>query len=294
VSPELARDLIETQFPAFAPARLELLGAGWDNTAFRVNDDHVFRFPRRQLAVDLLARENRFLPVLAPRLPLAVPVPTFVGRPDQRFPWPFAGYRLLPGRTACVAALDDGQRLRAAEPIARFLAALHAFPRDEAERLGAGPDEFDRMDLTKRVRRVGVLLEKLNECGLIGDPAPWLSLMDAAAAISSDAGPVLLHGDFYVRHLLVDGDGRLSGVIDWGDLHLGHPAVDLAIVPGFLPPAAHDAFRRAYGDIDADTWQLARFRALDVGAVLVLFGHETGDDSLVREGLRALHQLTVA
>jgi hypothetical protein len=86
-----------------------------------------------------------------------------------------------------------------------------------------------------------------------------------------------------VRHLLVDGDGRISGVIDWGDVHLGHPGLDLSIVHGFLPPAAHDTFLRIYGPIDADTWRLARFRAFEYVMHLLRFGHETGDEDLVRE-----------
>src|SRR5207244_1479421 len=104
--------------------------------------------------VDLLERENRILPLLAPRLPLPIPVPLFVGRPEERFSWPFAGYRLLPGRTMCRAALDEVQRLRAAEPIARFLSALHTIPRDEATNMGAGHDTFDRLNLAKRMPRI--------------------------------------------------------------------------------------------------------------------------------------------
>lgn len=57
VDEQMARSLIEAQFPALAPVRLKLLGAGWDNTAYRVNGAQVFRFPRRQIAVDLLESE---------------------------------------------------------------------------------------------------------------------------------------------------------------------------------------------------------------------------------------------
>src|SRR5437867_5996430 len=137
VEAPLARALIEAQFPELAPARLQLLGEGWDNTAFLVNDCCVFRFPRRKIAVHLLEAEQRLLPQIAPRLPLPVPIPEFHGQPEDQYPWPFAGYRLLPGRTASAAALDEAQRLQAAEPIARFLAALHSLPAEEMERLGA-------------------------------------------------------------------------------------------------------------------------------------------------------------
>src|SRR5262245_55603459 len=132
VSEELAQSLIEEQFPHLVPVRVEILGAGWDNTAFRVNGAYVFRFPRRQFAVPFLEAETRLMPAIAPRLPLPVPVPTFVGRPTDAYPWPFAGYPMIPGRTACTAALDDHQRTAAAVPLAHFLAALHAIPAGEA------------------------------------------------------------------------------------------------------------------------------------------------------------------
>src|SRR6516164_1241820 len=95
VSADLARSLIEAQFPHLAPARVEALGVGWDNSAFRVNDAYVFRFPRRQIAVPLLGVEAGLLPALAPRLPLPVPAPTFLGRPTEAYPWPFAGHPMI-------------------------------------------------------------------------------------------------------------------------------------------------------------------------------------------------------
>ena len=62
VSASLARELIETQFPKLTPVGVEPLGVGWDNTAYRVNDKFVFRFPRRQIAVELIRTEARVLP----------------------------------------------------------------------------------------------------------------------------------------------------------------------------------------------------------------------------------------
>jgi aminoglycoside phosphotransferase (APT) family kinase protein len=63
------------------------------------------------------------------------------------YPWPFAGYAMLPGRTACRARLDDDTRASAAEPLADFLAALHAIPATEARALGAPGDNFGRADI---------------------------------------------------------------------------------------------------------------------------------------------------
>jgi aminoglycoside phosphotransferase (APT) family kinase protein len=293
VEADLARSLIEAQFPPLAPVRVEPLGAGWDNTAFLVNGAQVFRFPRRQVAVPLLEAETRLLPAIAPRLPLPVPMPAFVGRSGESYPWPFAGYSLIPGRTACAADLDDAQRHAVAEPLARFLAALHAFPAVEAARQGAGPDPIARLDLERRLPRLRESLAQLVAQNLVADVRPLLALVDAAPAAYVPRSDTLVHGDLYIRHLLVNDDKQLAGVIDWGDIHLGDPAGDLMIAHSFLPPTAHDAFRHAYGPITDIAWIVGRLRALWHTATLVAYGHETGDADLLREALRGLHYLSL-
>ena len=292
VDADLARSLIEAQFPALAPASVVATGVGWDNTAFLVNDAVIFRFPRRGIAAPLIEAEARLLPAVAPRLPLAVPRPAFIGRPTDAYPYPFAGHVLIPGRTACAAALGDEPRSALAGPLGAFLAALHAFPAADAARLGAGHDTIRRLDLGYRLPKAHAALETLVRRGLVRDARPFAAILDAAPGDFTPRSDVLVHGDLYARHLLVDDDGRLSGVIDWGDIHLGDPAVDLAIAHSFLPPTAHAPFRRAYGPVDADTWQVARLRALWHSLTVLLYGDEVGDADLVREGQAALGYLS--
>jgi aminoglycoside phosphotransferase (APT) family kinase protein len=110
ISLEAAAGLIQRQFPALAPVQLEFLGVGLDNVALRVNGRLVFRFPRHECTAGLIEREVRVLPLLAPRLPLPIPAPAFVGKPDKGYPYPFSGYPLLPGTTACQIAWSDEER----------------------------------------------------------------------------------------------------------------------------------------------------------------------------------------
>jgi aminoglycoside phosphotransferase (APT) family kinase protein len=299
VDAALARALIEAQFPDLAPAQVAPLGVGWDNSAFLVGGTWVFRFPRRAVAVPLLERETRLLPALAPCLPLPIPVPQRVGRPGPAFPWPFAGYLLLPGRTACAAALDDRQRAVAAGPLGAFLAALHAFPVAEAAARGAGADEIGRTDVPARTAKARGTLAELDRLGLLdpGGRARLERVLDAAPTARPGADrvpPVLVHGDLYVRHVLVDARARPAGVIDWGDVHLGERAVDLALAHWCLPPAAHETFRRAYGPIDDDTWRLAAFRAAYHAASVVRYAQRVGDADLLREGRLALRWLAAS
>lgn len=272
VSAELARALIAEQFPQLAPERVEPLGEGWDNTVFAVDGKRVFRFPRRQIAVPLLETELRILPSL-PRLPLPVPVPEFRGAPTDRFPWPFAGYRLLPGRTADQAALSLAQREAAAEPLGRFLRALHAVPPSNA-----GPDPLRRLD-AQRMRTLTA--PRLQQLGIA--PPDFFD-----ADVRAPRETTLVHGDLHARQILVDGEGALCGVIDWGDAHRGDPACDVSIAHTLLPPQARPAFRAAYGELDDDTWALARLRGLHLAAALAVYAKDRGDERLLGEALLAI------
>lgn len=279
-----ARSLVEGQFPSLAPARLAPLGEGWDNTAWSVNGTHVFRFPRRAIAVSLLEAEARVLPAIAARLPLPVPVPALLGRPVEGYPWPFAGYALIPGRIAKSAALDDRQREASAVPLARFLAALHAIPSEEALRLGAPLDTIHRLDVPRRGSQARARLAALELRGEV-DAARFEEIL-AAPSLPVARVACLVHGDMHSGQVLVDEEGLVAGVIDWGDVHVGDPAIDLSIAHGFLPPSVHARFREAYGPIDDGTWRLARFKALHMAATLLEYGLDIRDEDLVRESRR--------
>lgn len=286
----MARALIAEQFPALAPTVVEPLGHGFDNTAYLVDDTWVFRFPRRAVAAPLILREAAVLPTIAQRVPLPIPVPEHIGRPSARFPWPFAGYRALAGTTACAAVLSEDQRAAAAVPLGRFLAALHAFPAARARALGVIGDELGRVDVLARTVKAKATLAGLQRVGLV-DAALVERCEAVLQATPTNAQRPLLrlvHGDLYARHVLVGPEGEPAGVIDWGDLHLGDPAVDLALGYGFFPPGPRDMFFQAYGTIDAATRELARFRALYHGAAALQFATDIGDTTLVGEGKRAL------
>lgn len=290
VTADLATALIESQFPALAPATVEPLGEGWDNTAFLVNADLVFRFPRREIAVPLLLMEGRLLPHLAARLPLPIPDPQWQGVPSSAYGWPFAGYRSIPGRSGCRGA-DGPVRTAVATPLASFLKALHAVDADAAARWGAGPDPVNRINAVRYRASAHTRLDHLFTRGVIHDLPRFLAVLDEACAASLDEPHTLVHGDLYSCHLVINDRGGLGGVIDWGDVHWGHRAVDLGVAWAFLPPAARDAFFDDYGPISEDCRRLARGHALLSSLLLEEYGRDRGDEALVAEAVTALGNL---
>lgn len=289
---ELATHLIGSQFPELLPLEVTLKGEGWDNVVFQVNEEFLFRFPRRQIAVSLLLNEACILPKIRPRLPLPIPELIYQGQPDAKFPWPFLGYRFLKGVTACQVHLSLAEREKLAPVLAHFLSKLHQISGAEAQSLGAIPDQLGRLNIQKRLPQVLDYLGKLEKLQLFSDLGPFYSIVEQSRDLTETGKKVLLHGDLYVRHLLIDSNRNLIGIIDWGDVHYGDPALDLSVVFTVLPPHTHKHFFDVYGPISTETWLLARFRALMSALIVTVYAHSIEDNDLLQEGKLGLEFLS--
>lgn len=247
ISPELVSALLRDQRPDLADLEIIELAHGWDNVSMRVGNDLVARIPRRRMAVALVRNEARWLPHLGPMLPVAIPVPLFVGAPGHGYPWPWTLVPWIPGER--VADVDGLDLDRFARDLAAFLRALHvAAPDDAPVNPYRGVPLADRDEPTRE--RVAQLEDLI-------DASATLSLWGELSATSGFNGrPVWLHGDLHPANLLTV-RGRLSGVIDFGDVTSGDPATDLAVAWMMFPPVTRSTFVEAYGGVDEPTWERA-------------------------------------
>lgn len=280
VTPELARRLIDGQLPELAGRPLEHIASGWDNAVFLVDGAWAVRFPRRAVAVPGVRREIALLQGIAPRLPLPIPVPAFVGRPAADYPWPFFAAPFIAGDEPARVALDDAARGALAAPLATFLRALHApsLAAEIGERLPVDP--MRRADMGFRVPMARRRLEEAAAAGIVDLRADAAELLAEAEPLPPGVPSVVAHGDLHLRHLVVTPEGRAAGVIDWGDLCLGDPSIDLVLAWGLLPAAARPAFAAAYGPIDEAAWLRSRLLSMFLAVVLAVYGRATGDAAL--------------
>ena len=258
VDERLVRALLVDQHPDLAGERLRLVGNGWDNAILRLGDRLAVRMPRRRSAAELVRHEQQVLPVLAPRLPVAVPVPVRIGRPSALFPWAWSVVPWFEGATVAGAGLRDDIAL--AEDVAAFLAALH-----RPAPLDVPSNPVRGVPLAERASAV----EARFDSGLLPEAGRLRALWAAALAAPRWAGRALwLHGDLHPANLLQRG-GRLTAVIDFGDVTAGDPATDLATAWLTFGPAARARFRVLVHP-DAATWSRARGWALCMaGAMFV-------------------------
>ena len=239
-----ARRLVRAQFEELRAEVVTLVSEGWDYAVFRVDEEWVFRFPRRSVVVPGTEREIAVLPRLTARLPVGVPAPVFVGRPSDGFPWPFYGARYLGGVEATGRPVDPAA-------LGAALRALHAPETLAAVGRELPVDPLGRVDMATR-------LPRLEELGI---DAPVL--VTAARDLPPARHTAVCHGDLHMRQLLVDGD-VLTGIVDWVDVCRSDPAVDLSVAWSTLDAARRRSFFDAYGAVGEET----RVRARVVAAFL--------------------------
>lgn len=288
VDENLARALISGQFPQLGGASIARFGAGMDNVAYLVAERYVFRFPRRSVVAPLLEREERILPFIAQRVPLPVPFPQFIGKPDLGYPWTFAGYERLRGTSACSVTLSLDDRIAMARPLGEFLRALHGIDPQAGIDAGLPGDELGRLHHARRFPLAQQRFAELESAGLLADSRPFLAFLASHPPAEPREMQRIVHGDLYARHLLVNRERRLSGIIDWGDVHLGDPALDVMAAFSMLPASAYETFKTAYGGVDDQTWLLAKYRAVYHGCLVAHFGMHINDAALRDAGLAGL------
>jgi aminoglycoside phosphotransferase (APT) family kinase protein len=280
VTVEKVRALLASQHPDLAQEPLHRVGAGWDNTTFRLGDRLAVRLPRRKQVEQLLLNEQQWLPRLPSPLPLPIPMPVRIGKPEGDVPCAWSVVPWLDGITADRTDAQSDQAPRLAE----FFEALHRPAPVEAPR-----NSHRGIPLANRRNAIE---ERMERMARLGPPLSdrlreeWERALDLPIDIPS----TWLHGDLHALNVLVK-DGGLSGVIDWGDVCQGDRATDLAAVWMIFADrrAREHAIRRCTSVTDV-TWQRARGWAISFAVVLSDSGL-AGDPSHAAVGKRTLERL---
>ncbi len=267
IDASLVRRLIATQFPRWSDLEVRPIEpGGWDNRSFRLGEQMTVRLPSAEHYVLQVEKEYRWLPRLAPQLPLPIPVPLAKGTPGEGFPWPWSVYRWLQGETLAVERVADlGQ---VAKDLTRFLRALRQadaasgpLPGDHNFHRGGPPAFYD-----EQTRQALPLLE--GQVDTVAAREVW----EAAFAAPFEGTPVWFHGDIAWGNLLVE-QGRLSAVIDFGTSGVGDPACDLAIAWTFFHGESREVFRDGMA-LDRGAW--ARGRGWTLWKALIVLAGMTG------------------
>ena len=270
ITRQLVAELIADQFPQWAALPIEPVDVdGWDNTTFRLGQELSVRLPSAEAYAAQVDKEQRWLPVLAPQLPLRIPEPVARGSPGCGYPWAWSIYTWIEGEPARPEEVTDLAVLAAR--LAEFLVMLHAVDTTDGPAPGShsffrgGPvstyDEQSRMAIKALA---GVI-----------DTAAARRVWKEALAAAWSSQPVWVHGDVAASNLLVV-DGELAAVIDFGCCAVGDPACDLVIAWTLFSGRSREAFVSTL-DVDDSTWARARGWALWKALITLQSAHGASD-----------------
>ena len=255
INASLVSDLVKDQFPQWAHLAIKPVQFdGWDNRTFHLGEDMLVRLPSAEAYSDQVDKEQYWLPRLAPRLPLPIPVPLSKGVPGHGYPWHWSVYRWLEGESATLERVNDLRSF--ANKLAQFLKALQHI--DATDGPEPGPHNFYRGGaLTTYDAETRRVIQALHD-RIDTDEAT--AIWEASLVTTWQKPPIWIHGDVASGNLLVK-EGQLSAVIDFGCSGIGDPACDLTIAWTFFSRDSRESFRSTRG-LDSATWARARGWAL--------------------------------
>lgn len=259
IDASLVHRLLKSQHPDLGHLDICLIDSGWDNAMFRLGDQLSVRLPRRKSAAALINHEQTWLPHIADRLPLPVPIPYRLGKPTPDYPWRWSVLPWLSGKPADLDEPDPHQ----AKPLGSFLKALHTPAPDHAPL-----NPVRGVPLSQRAASIDERIHRLEtRTNLITQPIKdaWNLALNAPI----DTPATWLHGDLHPRNILVE-NRVITGIIDWGDITSGDRATDLASLwMLFSGPTARLWAIAEYGPISEATVQRAKGWAILFGVVLL-------------------------
>lgn len=219
ITKELVRDLIYTQIHELSTLPLIYLENGWDNVMYKLGDHYIVRLPRRQLGANLILNEQKYLDYLPTSLPIDIPRPIFIGEPQSDYPWKWSVLPYYQGKPADQSEIAPQEANRLID----FLKSIH-----QPANGNAPINDHRGVSLALRAEDVEQRLQSI-KLELKEDYKPLQHIWNDALKAPQATQNNWIHGDLHPRNILIN-QGKLSAIIDWGDITSGDVATDLASV----------------------------------------------------------------
>lgn len=222
VTPKMVRDLVDDQFPAWAPLPIAPVDSeGTVNVIFRIGDKLAARFPLQPGDVGTtrqwLQSEADAARELLGRTRFPVPEPVALGASGAGYPLPWSVQTWLPGTTA--SQEGPSTSLEFAYDLAEFIGQVRAI--DVRGRTFPGSGRGG--DLRCHDEWMETCFEQSEQ---LLDVPRLRRIWTRLRALPRESPDKMTHGDLTPGNVLVS-HGRLAGILDVGGLGPADPALDL-------------------------------------------------------------------
>lgn len=285
INEKIVSALITEQFNIIIRS-IRLIGQGFDNYAYLINGDLIFRFPRRKISDLLLSSEATILPYIGKLLDFPISYPRYFGKASDLFPHQFLGYPFMKGSSICDQILPPFDNEKFAKDFALALKKLHSIQIHENHL--EGYNDTWRLDVDNRILRLKTYLDQYKDIFVKAgfDTNMILNLIKKLPELKlSTEAKSYVHGDLYSKHILIDEHNIFAGIIDWGDVHVGNPAIDISSAIMIFSESSYNIFTTNYGEFDD---KIAVYRSFCHAIPVFAYSYTNNDANLQKWSFYAL------
>lgn len=293
ISKDLAAQLIKNQI-GIQVNNISFLGRGLVNIAYLINDNYVFRFPTRPIAINCMYNEIALLPYIKKFVDFPFSHPEFIGKITTTYTSPFAGYTLLQGTPLSDSKAELIDNADFARTLANWIKQLHTIPIKPEHIDTIQNDQAWRFETKKLIEQSKKIINAYKNSFVTAgfDLQELFEVLEYVAQYNYNVigKKSYCHGDLYARHLLINQNKELTGIIDWGEIHIGSPGADLAIAFTIFTPKVQKIFFEQYGTVKEEIYNFAQLKAVWHSIALLSYCFEQTETSLKNWAILALRQ----
>ncbi len=279
--------VILERFPEFRGAFLSGDDSGWDNFAIYVDRKYIFRFPRREDALEQIKQEVEVLSSVRPRLQENLQVPHYLAS-ELCKDYPFVYYKMIEGEPLTLESyqrFSKSDKDQLAQNIATFLNTLHETDLTDCQSLKKINAKANYEDFYRQITEVCFKYLDSQE----QTKSELLFANYFKHPEWQEFKPTVVHGDLSENHILLSNGG--IGVIDFGDTSIFDPAIDLSWFYLFDKDLFYNVLSRYSAHKDNHFEQrISEFYAPIIPYYGIIFGEETDNQQLVQEELADLKE----
>jgi len=214
---------LQNEFPKLQFTDTKLITKGWDHDVLVIDNAFIVRFAKEKLDKKSFEREINFLEKFSKISNIQIPDYTLLSNDKT-----FGGYAMIPGEeltSTLYQKLSDEKRTDFIRDIALFVSKLHAIPLSKAKEYGFELYGSWIAEVNKKATWFEEEFYPKMTAHLTADENTFIRDFVVSFCKSQHMiHPVLGHFDLGHDHILMNPDGSISGIIDFGDISIADPA----------------------------------------------------------------------